>query len=162
MEEWVFSNSSAGAAMVNQMGGGLDGERAPRLGPGASDGEIVGLNATGDKAGAFTFFLPGSGAGLVLGTGVGGDARGIGGGVAMGGVAGEGVGGEGDARGGDASGEVAGGGVAGGGVAGGGVARGEKGERRITDWRKSCRRRQQRRRSAEESTGQKVSPLSLP
>jgi hypothetical protein len=126
MEEWVFSDSSAGATMVNQVGGGLDGERAPRLGPGASDGEIVGLSATGDRAGAFTFFLPGSGAGLVAGTGVGGDARGVGGGVAGGGVAGEGVAGEGDAGGGDASGEVAGGGVAGGGVAGGGVAGGEK------------------------------------
>jgi hypothetical protein len=125
MEEWVFSDFSAGATMVNQVGGGLDGERAPRLGPGASDGEIVGLSATGDRAGAFTFFLPGFGAGLVAGTSVGGDARGVDGGVSGGGVAGEGVAGEGDA-GGDANGEVAGGGVAGGGVAGGGVAGGEK------------------------------------
>ncbi|KAD8323032.1 hypothetical protein FH972_027332 [Carpinus fangiana] len=114
MEEWVFSDSSAGAAMVNQVGGGIVGERAPRLGPGASDGEIVGLSATGDRAAAFTFFLPGVGAGLVARTGAGGDARGAGGGVAGGGVAGGG-----DAGGGDAGSGVAGGGVAGGGVAGG-------------------------------------------
>jgi hypothetical protein len=122
MEEWVFPDSSAGAAMVNQVGGGLVGEKAPRLRPGASDGEIVGLSAMGDRAKAFTFFLPGAGAGLVVGIGAGGDVRGVaGGGVARGRVAGGG-----DARGGDAGGGVTRGGVAGGGVAGGGVVEGEE------------------------------------
>ena len=133
MEEWVFSDSSPEAAMVNQVGSGLVGERAPRLGLGASHGEIVGLRATGDRAGAFTFFLPGAGAGLVAGTGAGGDARGAGGdargaggGVAEGGVVGGGVSEGGDAGGGDVGGGVAGGGVAEGGVVGGGMAGGEE------------------------------------
>ena len=126
MEEWVFSDSSAEATMVNQVGGGLVGERAPRLGPEAFDDEIVGLSAMGDRAGAFTFFLPGAGAGLVAGTGAGGDARGASGGVAEGEVFGGGVAEGGDVGGGDAEGGVAGGGVARGGVAGGEMARGEE------------------------------------
>jgi hypothetical protein len=77
--------------MVNQVGGGLVGEKAPRLGPRASDGEIVGLSATGDRAEAFTFFLPGAGVELAAGTGAGGDARGASGGVSGGGMAGGGV-----------------------------------------------------------------------
>jgi hypothetical protein len=99
--------------MVNQVGGG-----APRLGHGASDGEIIGLNATGDRARAFTYFFPGVGAGLVAGTGVGGDARGVDGGIAGGGVAGRRVAGGGDAGGGVAEGGVVGG-VTRGGVDGG-------------------------------------------
>jgi hypothetical protein len=119
--------------MVNQVGGGLVKERAPRLGPGASDGEIIGLSATGDRVGAFTFFFPSAGAGLVVGTGTGGDARGAGGGVVGGGVAGRGVAGGGDVGGGDTGGGVVGGGVVEGGVAGGGVAGGEEaGGRELT------------------------------
>jgi hypothetical protein len=87
MEECVFFYSSTGVAMVNQVGSALVGERAPRLRLVASNSEIVGLSATGDRVGAFTFFLPDVGAGLVARIGTGGDARGAGGGIAGGGVA---------------------------------------------------------------------------
>jgi hypothetical protein len=80
----------------------------------------------GDRARAFTFFLPDAGAWLVARTGSSGDARGAGGGVAGGGVARGGVARGVDVGGGDAGGGVARDGVARGGATGGGVARGEE------------------------------------
>jgi hypothetical protein len=43
MEEWVFSNSLVEAMMVNQVGDGLVGKRAPSSGPGLPIVKSLGL-----------------------------------------------------------------------------------------------------------------------